>query len=56
MKIGDLVLYTGEERKGPMGVIVKDKEDEKGYKVFFFRSGTSSWIEEEELEKYDESR
>ena len=35
-----------------MGVIIKEGEEE--YKVFFFRSGTGSWIKEEELETYNE--
>ena len=52
MKIGDLVKYTGKERKGSMGVIIR--EGEKEHKVFFFRSGTPSWIKEEELEIYNE--
>ena len=54
MKVGDWVKYTGEDRRGPLGVVIASQRGKR--KVFFFRTGTSSWIKTKELKKHNEKR
>ena len=52
--MGAWVKYTGEDKRGPLGVVIASQRGKR--KVFFFRTGTSSWIKTKELKKHNEKR